>query len=88
VDALLLPDRDENDRKVSLIVRRIRATLRDLFKPYLVIVGSPLRYALTKELDAFKRLTDVIRSSVDEFLNYIDGDYPMPLKCEMLWLKI
>jgi hypothetical protein len=84
----LLPERDENDRIVSMIARRIRTTLRDLFRPYQVIGESPLRYALVKELDSFRRLTDVIRSSVDEFLNYIDGNKPMPQKCEMLWLKI
>jgi hypothetical protein len=52
----LLPERDENDKIVSMVVQRIRHTLSTLLQSTTHKRASPIGYALSNELESFKRL--------------------------------
>ena len=83
-----MPERDANDKVVSNLILKIREILLGVLPSAVYEKDSPIGFTLNNEIGAFKSLIDVILESVDEFLNFIDGQEPMPAKCEILWLKI
>ena len=94
VDNSILPLRDENDKRVSAVAKQILVCISHTLHERHVITKLPYNhnrpvhniYAL--EIRQFIGLLGIMRKSVENLLQHIDGKYMKPLEIERLWRQI
>ena len=94
IDQAVLPARDDNDRRVMALghelIRQIdsRFPYQQMMEKFPIKYMVPINNIVHKELSCYRVLLSVVRDSVEDLVNNIDGQYPIPQEVEDLWNNI